>query len=45
LGYAGVLVGPALTGFAAQATSLVTAFVDMAVGMFGVALSTRWLKV
>ena len=45
LGYAGVLAGPALIGFVAQATSLVTAFVGVAVAMLGVALSMRWLKV
>lgn len=44
LGYAGVLAGPALIGFFAHATSLVIAFLGLAVALLGVAVSTRWLK-
>jgi len=44
LGYAGVLVGPALIGFVADASSLVVAFVGIAVAILGVGLSMRWLK-
>ncbi|MEN5060847.1 MFS transporter [Luteimonas sp. TWI1416] len=45
IGYAGVLAGPALIGFAAQATGLVVAFLGVAAAMVGVALSMRWLRV
>jgi predicted MFS family arabinose efflux permease len=45
MGYAGVLAGPALIGFLAHSTSLITAFTAVAVGMLLVAMSTRWLKV
>ncbi|KAB7770204.1 MFS transporter [Xanthomonas maliensis] len=44
LGYAGVLAGPALIGFAAQAIDLIAAFIGVAVLLIGVAISTRWLK-
>jgi predicted MFS family arabinose efflux permease len=44
MGYAGVLAGPALIGFLAQATSLAAAFSVVAAGMLVVAASTRWLK-
>lgn len=44
LGYAGVLAGPALIGFLAQATSLATAFLCMAVALLGVAVASRWLR-
>ncbi|MDG2525559.1 MFS transporter [Stenotrophomonas sp. HITSZ_GD] len=44
LGYAGVLAGPALIGFVAHASSLVFAFLCVAVALFGVALSARWLR-
>lgn len=45
LGYAGVLAGPALIGFAAHGIGLVGAFIGVAVLLIGVAVSTRWLKV
>lgn len=41
MGYAGVLAGPAFIGFLAQATSLTTAFVAIAVAVAAVALSAR----
>jgi predicted MFS family arabinose efflux permease len=44
MGYAGVLAGPALIGFLAQATSLAAAFSAVAAGMLVVAASTRWLR-
>ncbi len=44
LGYAGVLAGPALIGFAAHAVGLTFAFLGVAALLAGVALSTRWLK-
>jgi len=44
LGYAGVLVGPALIGFVADSTSLITAFVGVALAMLGVGISMRWIK-
>jgi len=44
LGYAGVLAGPALIGFVADATSLIVAFVGIAIAMFGVGISMRWIK-
>lgn len=45
LGYAGVLAGPALIGFAAHGIGLAGAFMGVAVLLIGVAVSTRWLKV
>ncbi|WP_115515121.1 MULTISPECIES: MFS transporter [Xanthomonas] len=45
LGYAGILTGPALIGFAAHGIGLVGALIGVAVLMVGVAISTRWLKV
>ncbi|MFO3706433.1 MFS transporter [Xanthomonas codiaei] len=45
LGYAGVLAGPALIGFAAHGIGLIGAFMGVAVLLIGVAVSTRWLKV
>ncbi len=45
LGYAGVLAGPALIGFAAHGIGLIGAFLGVAVLLVGVAVSTRWLKV
>jgi len=45
LGYAGVLAGPALIGFAAHGIGLAGAFIGVAVLLVGVAVSTRWLKV
>ncbi|KQQ78182.1 MFS transporter [Xanthomonas sp. Leaf131] len=45
LGYAGILAGPALIGFAAHGIGLVGALIGVAVLMVGVAISTRWLKV
>lgn len=45
LGYAGILAGPALIGFAAHGIGLVGALLAVAVLMVGVAMSTRWLKV
>jgi len=44
LGYAGVLAGPALIGFAAHAVGLMGAFLGVAVLLLGVAASMRWLK-
>jgi len=44
LGYAGVLVGPALIGFIADASSLIMAFVGMAVAMLGVGLAMQRIK-
>jgi len=44
LGYAGVLVGPACIGFVANATSLITAFVGIALAILGVGISIRWIK-
>jgi len=44
LGYAGVLAGPALIGFIADATSLIIAFVGIAMAMLGVGISMRWIK-
>ncbi|MCJ2022665.1 MFS transporter [Methylobacterium sp. J-067] len=43
-GYAGVLAGPALIGFLAQATSLPTAFLAVAVLLVGVAGAGRVLR-
>jgi predicted MFS family arabinose efflux permease len=45
MGYVGVLAGPALIGFVAHSTSLITAFTAVAVSMLLVATSARWLKV
>lgn len=44
LGYAGVLAGPALIGFVAQASSLVFAFSAVAVTLVLVGLCARWVK-
>lgn len=44
LGYAGILAGPALIGFLAHATSLVTAFLGVSAAMLGVAIAMRWLR-
>lgn len=44
MGYAGILAGPALIGFAAQAVGLVVALLSLAALLIGVALSSRWLK-
>ena len=44
LGYAGVLAGPVLIGFAAHHVGLVGAFIGVAVAFLGVAVSPRWLK-
>ena len=43
LGYAGILAGPALIGFVAQATSFTTAFLVLAALLAGVAASRRAL--
>lgn len=45
IGYAGILAGPAAIGFAAHATSLVTAFLMVAALLIGVAASGRFLRV
>jgi len=45
LGYAGVLAGPALIGFVAQASSLVTAFCLVAAALLLVGITARWVKV
>jgi MFS family permease len=44
LGYAGVLAGPALIGFVAQASSLVFAFSAVAMTLVLVGLCARWVK-
>lgn len=44
LGYAGVLAGPALIGFVADATSLVFAFLCVATALLAVGVATRWLR-
>ncbi len=44
MGYAGILAGPALIGFAARATSLPTVFLGLAVLLLGVAASGRALR-
>ena len=45
IGYAGILAGPALIGFVAQATSLSTAFLLLAILLIGVAVGGRRLSV
>ncbi len=45
MGYAGVLLGPALIGFVAQATSLATALLILSVILLAVAASARMLKI
>jgi predicted MFS family arabinose efflux permease len=45
LGYAGILAGPALIGFVAQAVSLSTAFLVLTALLLGVAASGRLLRV
>jgi MFS family permease len=44
MGYAGVLLGPALIGFVAHATNLATALLILSVMLLGVAASARMLK-
>jgi len=44
LGYAGVLAGPALIGFVAQASSLVFAFSAVAVTLVCIGLAARWVR-
>lgn len=44
LGYAGVLAGPALIGFVAQASSLVFAFSAVAVKLVCIGLAARWVR-
>ena len=44
LGYAGVLAGPALIGFVAQASSLLFAFSAVAVTLVLVGLCARWVR-
>ena len=44
MGYAGVLLGPALIGFVAHATNLIVALLILAVMLVGVAMSARMLK-
>lgn len=43
IGYAGILAGPALIGFVAEATSLPTAFLLLAILLVGVAVGSRKL--
>jgi len=43
LGYAGILAGPVLIGWGAQATSLFAAFITLALLLVGIAASTRLL--
>jgi len=45
LGYAGVLAGPALVGFIAQASSLLLAFVAVAVALLWVGIAARRVRV
>ena len=45
LGFAGILAGPALIGFAADHFGLIAAFVGVATALLLVAVSTRWLRV
>jgi hypothetical protein len=45
LGYAGVLLGPALIGFVAHATNLATALLILASLLVCVAASARVLKI
>jgi predicted MFS family arabinose efflux permease len=45
LGYAGILAGPALIGFAAHATSLSIAMLGLASLLFAVAASSRFLRI
>lgn len=45
MGYAGVLLGPALIGFVAHATNLAAALLILAMMLLGVAVSARMLKV
>ena len=44
MGYAGILLGPALIGFVAHATNLATALLILAVMLVGVAVSARMLR-
>jgi MFS family permease len=44
MGYAGVLLGPALIGFVAQATSLAVALMILSAMLLGVAASARMLR-
>jgi fucose permease len=44
MGYAGMLVGPALIGLAARATSLTWAFTGVILMLLGVAAAARWLR-
>ena len=45
LGFAGILAGPALIGFAANHFGLIAAFIGVATALLLVAMSTRWLRV
>lgn len=45
LGFAGILAGPALIGFAANHFGLIAAFIGVAMALLLVAVSTRWLRV
>lgn len=45
LGFAGILAGPALIGFAANHFGLIAAFIGVAIALLLVAVSTRWLRV
>jgi len=44
LGYAGILVGPALIGFIADSTSLIAAFIGVALAMLGLGVCIRWVR-
>ncbi len=44
LGYAGVLAGPALIGFAAHGWGLTAALMLVAAAMCAAAISARWLR-
>ncbi|WP_447934187.1 MFS transporter [Stenotrophomonas lactitubi] len=44
LGFAGILAGPALIGFAANHFGLIAAFVGVSMALLLVAVSTRWLR-
>ncbi|MDI9272292.1 hypothetical protein QMZ26_04475 [Stenotrophomonas sp. PFBMAA-4] len=45
LGFAGILAGPALIGFAANHFGLIAASIAVATALLLVAVSTRWLRV
>ncbi|MGB3416221.1 MAG: MFS transporter [Mesorhizobium sp.] len=44
MGYAGLLLGPALLGFTAQLSSLAVSFGLIAIAFLSIATATRWLR-